>query len=50
MKLMTNNPRKIVALEGFGLEVVERVPIKIEPNSYNRVYLQVKKDKLGHMF
>ncbi len=50
MRLMTNNPRKIVALEGFGLEVVERVPIKIEPNQYNRVYLQVKKDKLGHMF
>ncbi|NPB07999.1 MAG: bifunctional 3,4-dihydroxy-2-butanone-4-phosphate synthase/GTP cyclohydrolase II [Aquificae bacterium] len=50
MKLMTNNPRKIVALEGFGLEVVERVPIKIEPNEHNRVYLQVKKDKLGHMF
>jgi len=50
MKLMTNNPRKIVALEGFGLEVVERVPIKIEPNEHNRVYLQVKKDKLGHLF
>ena len=50
MRLMTNNPRKIVALEGFGLEVVERVPIKIEPNPYNRVYLQTKKDKLGHMF
>ncbi|RUM30680.1 MAG: bifunctional 3,4-dihydroxy-2-butanone-4-phosphate synthase/GTP cyclohydrolase II [Aquifex sp.] len=50
MRLMTNNPRKIVALEGFGLEVVERVPIKIEPNPYNKVYLQVKKDKLGHMF
>ena len=50
MRLMTNNPRKIVALEGFGLEVVERVPIKIEPNKCNKVYLQVKKDKLGHMF
>ena len=50
MKLMTNNPRKIVALEGFGLEIVERVPIKIEPNEHNRVYLQVKKDKLGHLF
>ncbi|RUM32018.1 MAG: bifunctional 3,4-dihydroxy-2-butanone-4-phosphate synthase/GTP cyclohydrolase II [Aquifex sp.] len=50
MKLMTNNPRKIVALEGFGLEVVERVPIKIEPNEHNRIYLQVKKDKLGHLF
>ncbi len=49
MKLMTNNPRKIVALEGFGLEIVERVPIKIDPNPYNRVYLSTKKDKLGHM-
>ena len=50
MKLMTNNPRKIVALEGFGLEIVERVPIKTEPNPHNRVYLSTKKDKLGHMF
>ncbi len=50
MRLMTNNPRKIVALEGFGLEIVERVPIKIEPNEHNKVYLQAKKDKLGHLF
>jgi len=50
MRLMTNNPRKIVALEGFGLEVVERVPIKIEPNRHNEFYLKVKKDKLGHFF
>jgi len=50
MRLMTNNPRKIVALEGFGLEVVERVPIKIEPNRHNEFYLKVKKDKLGHIF
>ena len=50
MRLMTNNPRKIVALEGFGLEIVERVPIKIEPTPHNRVYLSTKKKKLGHMF
>ncbi|WP_456383748.1 bifunctional 3,4-dihydroxy-2-butanone-4-phosphate synthase/GTP cyclohydrolase II [Persephonella sp.] len=49
MKLMTNNPRKIVALEGFGLEVVERVPIIIETNPYNRNYLKTKKVRLGHL-
>ena len=49
MRLMTNNPRKIVALEGFGLEVVERVPIIIEPNPYNQNYLETKKNKFGHL-
>ncbi|SNZ03553.1 3,4-dihydroxy 2-butanone 4-phosphate synthase / GTP cyclohydrolase II [Persephonella hydrogeniphila] len=49
MKLMTNNPRKIVALEGFGLEVVERVPIIIETNPYNKNYLKTKKVRLGHL-
>lgn len=49
MKLLTNNPRKIRGLEGYGLEVVERVPIKMEPNESNRSYLQTKKAKLGHM-
>ena len=48
MRLMTNNPRKIVALEGFGLEIVERVPIITEPNPYNVCYLKTKKDVLGH--
>lgn len=50
MKLMTNNPRKIVALEGFGLEVVERIPLIIEPNPYNKNYLKAKKEHLGHIF
>ena len=50
MKLMTNNPRKIVGLEGYGLEVVDRVPIKIEPGKHNHKYLNAKKSKLGHMF
>ncbi|WP_456400265.1 bifunctional 3,4-dihydroxy-2-butanone-4-phosphate synthase/GTP cyclohydrolase II [Persephonella sp.] len=50
MKLMTNNPRKIVALEGFGLEVSERIPLIIEPNPYNKKYLKAKKDHLGHIF
>ncbi len=49
MRLMTNNPRKIVALEGFGLEVVERVPIIIEPNPYNQNYLETKKNRFGHL-
>ena len=49
MKLITNNPRKIVALEGFGLEVVDRVPIVINPNPHNRQYLEAKKEKCGHL-
>ncbi len=49
LRLMTNNPRKIVAIEGFGLKVVERVKIEIEPNINNGNYLQTKKSKLGHL-
>jgi len=49
MKLLTNNPRKIVALEGYGLEVVERVPLKVPACEHNEKYLQTKKNKLGHM-
>jgi 3,4-dihydroxy 2-butanone 4-phosphate synthase/GTP cyclohydrolase II len=49
MKLITNNPKKIVGLEGYGLEVVDRMPIEIEPDPENLKYLQCKKDKLGHM-
>ncbi len=49
IKLLTNNPRKIVGLEGYGLTVVERVPIKIPHNSVNKNYLKVKKEKLGHL-
>lgn len=48
MKLITNNPRKIVALEGFDLEIVDRVPIEITPNPYNERYLFTKREKLGH--
>ena len=50
MKLMTNNPRKIVALDGFDLEIVERVPIQIEPNPFNEKYIFTKRDKLGHFY
>ncbi|MCG8341668.1 MAG: bifunctional 3,4-dihydroxy-2-butanone-4-phosphate synthase/GTP cyclohydrolase II [Chlorobiales bacterium] len=49
MRLMTNNPKKIVGLEGYGLEIVERVPIEITPNPLNQEYLQTKRDKMGHM-
>ena len=49
LRLMTNNPRKIVGLEGYGLEVVERVPIEIPPNAHDERYLRTKRDKLGHL-
>ncbi len=48
MKLLTNNPRKVVSLNGFGLNIVEKVPIEMESNSANLKYLQTKRDKLGH--
>jgi 3,4-dihydroxy 2-butanone 4-phosphate synthase / GTP cyclohydrolase II len=50
IRLMTNNPRKIAALAGYGLEVVERVPIEIPPNEVNLQYLQTKQKKMGHVF
>ncbi|MFH1702963.1 MAG: bifunctional 3,4-dihydroxy-2-butanone-4-phosphate synthase/GTP cyclohydrolase II [Nitrospirota bacterium] len=49
MKLMTNNPKKIIGLEGYGLKVVERVPIEAKPHEKNIIYLKTKKKKLGHM-
>ena len=49
IRLLTNNPRKIVGLEGYGLEIVEQVPIKIKPNPYNARYLKTKREKLGHL-
>ncbi|MGI5921734.1 MAG: bifunctional 3,4-dihydroxy-2-butanone-4-phosphate synthase/GTP cyclohydrolase II [Syntrophomonadaceae bacterium] len=49
MKLMTNNPKKIKGLEGYGLEVVQRVPIEVESKLENRRYLQTKKEKMGHL-
>jgi 3,4-dihydroxy 2-butanone 4-phosphate synthase/GTP cyclohydrolase II len=48
IRLLTNNPRKIVGLEGYGLKVVERVPLEIEPNPLNYNYLKTKKEKFGH--
>jgi len=49
IRLMTNNPKKIVGLEGYGLRIKERVPIKIAPNKDNKRYLRTKKEKLDHM-
>jgi 3,4-dihydroxy 2-butanone 4-phosphate synthase/GTP cyclohydrolase II len=49
MRLLTNNPRKVIGLEGYGLKIIERVPLEIEPNSINRRYLETKRDKLHHL-
>lgn len=48
LKLLTNNPRKVVGLDGYGLKIVERVSIEVVPNDHNLHYLQTKRDKLGH--
>ncbi len=48
MRLMTNNPVKRIGLEGYGLQVVENVPIEIDPNKYNRFYMHTKKERMGH--
>jgi len=49
MRLMTNNPKKVVGLNGYGLEIVERVPLEVDPNFFNEHYLKAKRDKLGHL-
>jgi 3,4-dihydroxy 2-butanone 4-phosphate synthase/GTP cyclohydrolase II len=49
IRLMTNNPRKIVGLEGYGLQIAERVPIVIEPTPFDKRYLETKRDKMGHL-
>ena len=48
IRLLTNNPKKVVGLEGYGLEIVEQVPIRIAPNPHNAEYLKTKREKLGH--
>ncbi len=50
MRLLTNNPDKVYQLEGFGLEIAERVPIQVEANEFDEAYLKTKKEKMGHMF
>jgi 3,4-dihydroxy 2-butanone 4-phosphate synthase/GTP cyclohydrolase II len=49
IRLLTNNPRKVVGLEGYGLKIVQQVPIKVKPNEHNRRYLATKREKLGHL-
>jgi 3,4-dihydroxy 2-butanone 4-phosphate synthase/GTP cyclohydrolase II len=49
IRLLTNNPRKVVGLEGYGLDIVERVPLEMDPNPLNERYLKTKRDKLGHL-
>ncbi len=49
IRLLTNNPKKIIGLEGYGLEIVDRIPLEIKPNALNYRYLKTKKEKMGHM-
>ena len=49
MRVMTNNPAKYGGLEGFGLEIVDRVPLEIEPNPHNEHYLRTKRERMGHL-
>jgi 3,4-dihydroxy 2-butanone 4-phosphate synthase/GTP cyclohydrolase II len=49
IRLLTNNPKKVVGLDGYGLRIVERVPIQMEPGEHNAEYLRAKRDKLGHL-
>ncbi len=49
IRIMTNNPRKLVGLQGYGITVVDRVPIEASPTCSNRRYLEAKRDKLGHL-
>ncbi|MEJ5359626.1 MAG: bifunctional 3,4-dihydroxy-2-butanone-4-phosphate synthase/GTP cyclohydrolase II [Desulfobacterales bacterium] len=49
MRLLTNNPRKMIGLEGYGLSIVEQVPIEVEANEFNKCYLECKKFKMGHL-
>jgi 3,4-dihydroxy 2-butanone 4-phosphate synthase/GTP cyclohydrolase II len=49
MRIITNNPKKMVGLEGYGIKIVEQVPIEIEPNEHNKCYLECKQSKMGHM-
>ncbi len=49
IRLLTNNPKKIVGLEGYGLKIVEQVPIRVKPNPHNERYLKAKREKMGHL-
>ena len=49
IRLLTNNPEKVYGLEGFGVEIVERVPIEMKPQKFDEFYLETKKNKMGHI-
>jgi 3,4-dihydroxy 2-butanone 4-phosphate synthase/GTP cyclohydrolase II len=49
MRLLTNNPKKMIGLDGYGLSITEQIPIEIEPNEFNRCYLECKQTKMGHL-
>ena len=49
IRLLTNNPKKLIGLEGYGLEIVEQVPIRVKPNPHNARYLKTKREKMGHL-
>ena len=50
LRILTNNPKKIVGIEGYGLQVVERVPIEVPATESNKRYLMTKRQKMGHLF
>ena len=50
LRLLTNNPDKVYQLEDYGMEIVERIPIEVKVNPYDRFYLKTKKNRMGHIF
>jgi len=48
LKLISNNPSKKIGLQGYGLEIIERIPLEIQPNEHNHKYLETKQNKMGH--
>jgi len=49
LRLMTNNPKKMIGLQGYGMNIVERVPLEMDSSASNRSYLRTKQEKLGHL-
>jgi 3,4-dihydroxy 2-butanone 4-phosphate synthase/GTP cyclohydrolase II len=49
IKLITNNPKKIIGIEGYGLTVTDRIPLEVQPDDRNRFYLETKRDRMGHL-
>jgi 3,4-dihydroxy 2-butanone 4-phosphate synthase/GTP cyclohydrolase II len=49
IRLLTNNPKKVVGLQGHGLEIIEQLPIRVTPNPDNERYLKTKRDRMGHL-